>query len=95
MSSGKRVSLDESNSEALSKMAKSLKEKCCRVNSGALLNEVLKIFFEKYAPLSEKALERKFLDSKKYLEKVIQSSNKEEIQDLLKIVSKKVKSSLQ
>ncbi|MEZ4744006.1 MAG: hypothetical protein R3B45_16420 [Bdellovibrionota bacterium] len=80
----RRVLLEKVEAQSLAQLIARLRHSSCRVDASKLVNEILKIFFQKYASLEYKHIAASFFDKKNYLKNLINNSTEDQIDESIK-----------
>ena len=79
-----RVLLDKEQTNLVAELVKKLKADFCKVDSSKLLNQIVAIFFQKYAAQEYGNMTATFFDKRGYLRNLINTAQIEDIDKSIK-----------
>ena len=78
-SSARRVLLGTEQADLIAELLDKLRESSCKVDTSKIVDQILLIFFQKYASLEYNNISKVFFDKKSYLKELINGTSEEEI----------------
>lgn len=88
---GKRTLLSERNTALAQGSVEKLRRSHCKINMTELVNTALDLFFAKHFEQYQKQIEKQYFDRKRFLKELLKSDSKEELDESLKSLIKKIK----
>ena len=80
----RRVVLEQKQASLVTDLVTRLREGCCRTDSSKVVNQIITIFFQKYASAEYDNIAEAFFDKRGYLRSLINNTSIEDIDKSIK-----------